>query len=90
MTLHARQKNHLDAIKSKNPKNPLVKHKNNEHNGEIQPFTMKLISSHNSVLSRYVSESIYIDNFDKAHILNSKSEWGRGKLIRRTCEVIPS
>ncbi len=48
---------------------------------------MKLLDGHKTNLSRLVSEGLMISKEEPEALMNSKSEWGRGKTIRFTPTV---
>ena len=49
-SLHARGVSHLQAIKSKNKSNALALHVQNVHAGVVQQFTMRLCTTHRTVM----------------------------------------
>ena len=84
---HARGLEHSKAVKSHNKKNPLVKHMIECHEGTNPGFCMKILDGHKTNLSRLVSEGLMISKEEPEALMNSKSEWGRGKTIRFTPTV---
>ena len=87
--MHARQKNHAEALVRKDNKNPLVKHVQTDHHNDSEApnFSMSKLSNHRNNLSRFISEGIWIDKSNQDLLLNSKGEWGRGKVIRMTSTI---
>ena len=87
-TLHKRMKSHLQGIKGKGV---LAKHLQENHRDTPPPddpssmFIMKPIKSSRTVVDRLVREGIYIQGMESRSqgvLMNSRSEWGRGKIIR--------
>lgn len=88
-SLHARSVEHARAISSKSKKNALSKHQARHHQNTEHNITIKPVTAHTSVLTRTVTEALLIDSASRREgLMNSKSEWGRGKLIRRRIEVL--
>ena len=85
-SMHARSHEHIQAVDRKDKKNALYKHILHAHKDQPQPkFVMEQISSHKTNLHRLISEGIYIEKESEDNpnsILNSRSEWGRTKLVR--------
>ena len=80
-------RSHLGGVKSKGvlSKHLEEHHKQEDHDDPSTLFTMKRISSHKTVLQRLVAEGVEIQNTelkDPGILMNSKAEWGRGKLVR--------
>ena len=63
-------------------KNALVKNMITKHRGENPGYLMKKESQHMNNLPRCIMEGILIEREPGETILNCKSEWGRGKLVR--------
>ena len=68
----------------------LSKHLKENHPGD-QPddpenlFKMIPLRSSRTVVDRLVREGVYIQEMEECHqgvLMNSRSEWGRGKIIR--------
>ena len=86
-TLHKRQKTHVQGIKGRGV---LAKHLQENHSNEkpddpAQMFKMIPIKSSRTVVDRLVREGVYIQEMEESHkgvLMNSRSEWGRGKMIR--------
>ncbi len=87
-SLHARAAEHMAYVRRRDKKGVLYKHIVDTHANESTPqFTMRVISSHKSNLSRMIAEGIHIEKgriSTSGGILNSKAEWGRGKQVRFT------
>ena len=73
-----------------NVKNAFTKHTVEAHgaNNDAKNFEMTQISAHHDNLTRYITEAMYVEAASKDSLLNSKGEWGRGRLVRRTAEIL--
>ena len=71
--------------------NPLFKHSMEAHpNGEKPTFVMRVVSNHKTNIHRMISEGITIEKVREKNpdiLLNSKSEWGRTRLVRHSVNV---
>ena len=86
-SLHKRMRSNLAEIKKGG-----VLHKHiQEHHSDQTPaephslFSMRPIKSTRTVLERLVSEGTIIQQVelvDKGLLMNSRAEWGRGKIVR--------
>ena len=85
-TLHSRSQEHLRGLKKGDIKCPLFKHSEEKHNGDKnhQRFKMELIKSTRGNLTRLLTESENINAHKPEILLNSKSEYGRNKVVRFT------
>ena len=89
-SLHCRMKEHTGALRRGDKKSPLVKHDTIHHNGVAREgrYEAEIVSTHRHNLGRLVAEGNLIleatDFLGQERVLNSKSEWGRGKMIRLT------
>ena len=81
-SMHARAKMHASAISANNMSNALCKHVHNAHNGISPGFMMKMCASHVTVMNRYKTEAIFIENQLIRTPLNDRLEGGRGSLVR--------
>ena len=81
---------HTSALKRGDKKSPLYKHDVSNHNGVYRKgrYEAEVVSTHRHNLGRLVTEGNLIleaTNFlGQEKVLNSKSEWGRGKMVRLT------
>ena len=84
--LHVRSKEHISQYDNNNKNSWMLKHVNNEHNGEKDnvEFKWKVVRKHNKPLERQVSEAVNIDMKKEEENLNSKSEFNHQSL-RRLC-----
>ena len=57
------------------------------HDGEIVDFTMKVIRSHRTPLTRQIHESVEIENSSANILMNSKGEYNGSKIPRIVIEV---
>lgn len=55
-----RSREHWDGYKKQKQDNHIWKHQMMEHNGEQANFTMRVVGSHRSALSRQVGEAVRI------------------------------
>ena len=60
----------------------MVVHANEEHEGEVQPFLMRILSSHLTPMDRQIQESLNIieESRKPGNCLNLKSEWAGAKI----------
>ena len=90
-TLHGRAMQHMGGLRRDDKKNPLYKHCLETHpNAEKPRFEMRVISKHKTNIHRMITEGITIERVrqkDPGILLNSKSEWGRTKLIRHSANI---
>ena len=86
-SLHARSLAHTASVKYSTMTNAMAKHMADDHDGHDMGFTMKPMSSHRTVLSRYKTEGVVIEKQIKNTSLNSKIEGGRGGLVRLKCQI---
>ena len=96
-SLHARQTEHARRILTGAKTCPMVRHAiDNHHSAQLQPkdFTMTKLKKTRYNMTRLLGEGHYIaeagglsqgDSGDK--LWNSKSEFGKGKLVRWTQQV---
>ena len=80
-SLHARSLSHLKDIRAKDQSNSLAKHIRLVHGDIPTTFTMRPMSSHRTVLSRYKTEAVYIEKQLVGSSLNNKTEGSRGGLV---------
>jgi hypothetical protein len=87
-SLHARQKNHTDAVRRGDQSYPLARHMKEAHSqaGEETPkFTMRLISRHKNNLEKAMTEGILVEKQNREFLMNKKGEWGKHRgLVRIT------
>ena len=76
-------------FKSTSSSGVLKKHLQEHHSQEVvdpmELFQMKIEKGSRTILDRLVTEGVAIANMDQEepeYLMNSKAEWGRGKLIR--------
>ena len=81
---HASGLEHAKAVRTRNEKNPLVKHMIECHEGTDPGFCMKIVDKHTTNLNRLVSEGLLTSKEGPDALMNSRSEWGRGKTVRFT------
>ena len=86
-TAYLRGKEHLEGLKNKNSENALWKHCVQHHGGQTVEFSMKVLRSHRSPLTRQIQESVEISNSQASVIMNSKGEWNGSKIPRIVIEV---
>ena len=73
-----RSSEHINALKTKNEKNALVKHWVETHGDQQSPpdFQFGVITTCRSALERQIKEAIHIQTSKLDILLNSKGEWG--------------
>ena len=77
---------HLESLKSRSSKSPLWKHCVEDHSGQEVNFSMKVVRSHKTPLTRQVHESVEIDNSSARILMNSKCEYAGSKIPRIVIE----
>ena len=86
-----RGKEHTRGARLRDPKNPMVRHSEDQHNmvEGIPPFKMEILRTFAKPLQRQVSEAVAIEGGAGGadYMLNSKAEWGGAKIPRLTVEV---
>ena len=75
---------HLQGQKAKSNNNPLHRHDNDEHNGEIQKYRMRILRSERNLVPLAVSEGLFIEQQYPGSSFNDRNEYGRGSLVRLT------
>ena len=73
---------HQQGLQQKSEKSALWKHCVSQQASQEEEFSMKIIQSHSSCLSRQVHEAVRISRTDAEFILNSKSEFHQAPLVR--------
>ena len=73
---------HLDDLRKKNIKSPLWKHCLEEHGEKLVEFSMKIVRSHKTPLTRQIHESVEIEHSSAKILLNSKSEYNGSRIPR--------
>ena len=86
-TAYLRGKEHIEGLNNKNPENALWKHCVQHHGEQTVEFSMKVLRSHRSPLTRQIQESVEISNSQAKVIMNSKGEWNGSKIPRIVIEV---
>ena len=85
-SLHARMLEHTAGVRSKKMSCPLYRHRLEHHQGDDSDpsFTMKKTASSRTNMERLIQESEFIGDGDEegAKLWNSKTEYGKSKLIR--------
>ena len=82
-----RSREHWDGYKKQKQDNHIWKHQMMEHNGEQANFTMRVVGSHRSALSRQVGEAVRIRRRGgEGNILNSRAEYNRSHIPRLQVE----
>ena len=87
-SVHCRMLEHVSALRRCDKKSPLYKHDSVHHNGVARGgrYEAEIVSTHRHNLGRLVTEGNLILEATKylgqEKVLNSKSEWGRGKMVR--------
>ena len=60
------------------------RHDVSDHNGEVQTYTMDIISTERRLLMLCMREALLIEGQNPCHSINKKMEQGRGSLVRIT------
>ena len=73
-----RSSEHINALKTRNDNNALVKHWNESHGDQQSPpeFQFGVITTCKTSLERQIKEALYIQTTKLDILLNSKGEWG--------------
>ena len=79
-SMHARGQSHLKDIASRKKSNALWNHILTVHGGHVQRFTMRVVSSHRTTLSRYKMEAVSIEHQIKGTSMNKKQRGAEGVL----------
>ena len=89
-TIFERSKEHWEAWRSRKEDSHILKHQMADHGGSNSPkFTMRVVRSYRSALSRQVGEAVRIRRRGgEGSILNSKSEFNRCRIPRLVLEEI--
>ena len=80
--VHWRMQNHLQGQKSKSNNNPLHRHDEEVHNGEVQKYTTRVLTTERNLLPLAVIEGLYIEQQYPGSSFNDRNEQGRGALVR--------
>ena len=84
-SLHCRMRSHRQGQKYKISSNPLYRHDQDQHQGENQVYTAKVLSKERSILPLSIIESLYIEAQVEGTSMNDRNENGRGGgLVRLT------
>ena len=88
--MHCRMSEHMEGLKGRKPGNPLWKHHLEEHKDDGEPeFKMNLVSTHRRNFPRMIAEGIKIEKEGNiGEVFNSRSEFGRTKVVRFTPEIL--
>ena len=86
-TAYLRGREHWEGLESQKEKNALWKHCVEKHGGTKVNFSMKVLRSHKTPLSRQVHESVEIDSSKADIVMNSKGEWNGSRIPRIIIEV---
>ena len=73
---------HLKGQKLKISGNPLHRHDMEIHNGEVQTYKTRILTSEKNLLPLVVIESLFIEKQFKGKSMNEREENGRGGLVR--------
>lgn len=81
----------MGGLRREDKGNPLYKHYTEQHKDEDVPtFEMRILTKHRTNINRLITEGISIEKVRQKNpeaLMNSKSEWGRTKLIRHTANI---
>ena len=74
---------HQTNLRNKMDGSPMWRHCSEEHEGEVQPFTMNVTRSFkNDAMLRQITEAVQINNTDPNHLMNTKAEWNMTRIPR--------
>ena len=79
---YQRGKEHSKEIREGIATHPMVVHAAEEHEGEVQPVLMRILSSHLTPMDRQIQESLNIIEESRipGNCMNLKSEWAGAKI----------
>ena len=81
-SMHSRMLTHRTGHQRGDPKNVLVKHDKEHHNGVKQEYSATTVHREQAILNLMMKEALMIEGQHHRTSMNSKNEKGRGKLIR--------
>ena len=79
--LYTRSLEHLSKYRGGKLTSFMVKHQNNEHQGEVALYKAKVTANTRDCLTRQVREAVLIRR-SQVPVLNSKTEWHQPALYR--------
>ena len=79
---HWRMVSHLQGQRAKSSSNPLYRHDIERHNGEMQQYKTRILTSEKNLLPLAIIESLYIEQQYPGSSFNDRMEGGRGALVR--------
>ena len=79
---HCRMSAHLQGQASGSQSNPLHRHDQDSHAGQVQQYTMRILAKERKVLPLTIMEALYIEGQSPGTSINERNEYGRGKLVR--------
>ena len=83
---HCRMNSHLSSQRSKSSKNPLWRHDRDEHEGQHQQYTARIMAKEKGILPLSILEALWIEKQYPQTSLNERNEFGRGSIIRISAE----
>ena len=83
VTLHNRQKTHREQHAARNKNSALVKHEVEKHNGLIQSYTARMITTDKGLLHTSLREALLISGQIRSTSMNDRMEKGKGMGIVR-------
>ena len=81
-SVHWRMLSHLQGQRSRSTNNPLHRHDEEEHNGEVQKYMTRVLTTERNLLPLAIIEGLYIEQQYPGSSFNDRNEQGRGALVR--------
>ena len=81
---HSRGKEHMAALKKKDPSSVLWRHTKQAHSDSHTPphYSMVVTGYHDNSLTRQISEAVRINHVPVSLCINNKQEWAHTQLVR--------
>ena len=79
---HCRMLDHLKGQRLKYTDNPLHRHDEEGHQGEVQEYTTRILATERNLLPLAIIEGLFIERQHPQTSINGRNEAGRGALVR--------
>ena len=73
---------HLQGQRAKSSSNPLHRHDEECHDGEVQEYITRILTTERNILPLTIVEGLYIEKQFTGSSFNERNEIGRGALVR--------
>ena len=73
---------HRDGQRRKYQTNALYRHDREEHGGEMQKYSARILTRERTLLPLNIVEGLYIEKQIEGTSLNGRNESGRGAIVR--------